>query len=56
MIEQPGRVYGRPPVEATDEELDDWIEAFIDAMLGPEEPGHLGARSRSSPSSSGSSY
>lgn len=29
-------VLGRPPVDAGDEELEVWVEAFLDAILGPE--------------------
>jgi hypothetical protein len=29
-------VLGRPPVDGTDEELDEWVISFIDQMLGPE--------------------
>lgn len=30
-------VLGRPPVHGREEELEVWIEAFVDAILGPEE-------------------
>lgn len=33
----PKRVYGRPPVGGTGEELEAWVDAFIDALLGPED-------------------
>jgi hypothetical protein len=29
------RVYGRPPVDGTDEEIEEWASAFVDAVLGP---------------------
>ena len=27
---------GRPPVDGSDEELGDWIDSFLDQMLGPD--------------------
>lgn len=39
MTNEPARpVLGRPPVDVDDddEELKVWVEAFIDAVLGPE--------------------
>ena len=36
MSEEPRRVYRRPPVEGTDEELDEWVEAFLDTIIGQE--------------------
>ena len=39
MTDTPERpVLGRPPVEGSEEELDAWVEGFLDALLGPEEP------------------
>ena len=29
------RVYGRPPVDGTDNEIEVWTSAFVDAVLGP---------------------
>jgi hypothetical protein len=29
-------VLGRPPVDGSDEELEAWADAFLDAILGPE--------------------
>jgi len=28
-------VLSRPPVEGTDEEIDAWADAFVEAVLGP---------------------
>jgi hypothetical protein len=30
-------VLGRPPVDGSEAELEAWIEAFLDMLLGPEE-------------------
>ena len=27
-------VLGRPPVDGTDEELDEWVDSFLDQILG----------------------
>ena len=32
------RVYERPPVDGTDDEIVAWAEAFVDAVLGPLDP------------------
>ena len=38
MTDKPQRpVLGRPPVEGGEEELEAWVEGFLDAILGPEE-------------------
>ncbi len=29
-------VLGRPPVDADDEQLDEWVDALLDALLGTE--------------------
>jgi len=36
MAEPSKPVLGQPPVEASEEELDTWIDEFLDAILGPE--------------------
>ncbi len=33
------RVYSRPPIDGTDEEIKSWARAFVDAILGPMKPG-----------------
>lgn len=30
------RVYSRPPVDGSEEGLEDWATAMVDAILGPE--------------------
>jgi hypothetical protein len=30
----PRRVYSRPPVDGTEEDLDAWVDAFVEAALG----------------------
>lgn len=36
MTEEPGRVYSRPPVDDTDEELEEWAKSFVEQVLGRE--------------------
>jgi len=33
---QPKRVYSHPPFGGTDEAKEQWAEAFVEALLGPE--------------------
>lgn len=30
-------VLGRPPVDGTDEELYEWVDSFVEQILGPED-------------------
>ena len=46
MTDTPERlVLGRPPVGGSEEELEEWVEEFLDAILGPEEPDDSPGRS-----------
>lgn len=44
MTDNPARpVLGRPPVDADDSELDEWVEAFLDALLGLDVEDEIGS-------------
>jgi len=42
-------VLSRPPVEGTDEEIDAWADAFVEAVLGPVDDQPRDSSSRRTP-------
>ena len=42
-------VLSRPPVEGTDEEIDAWADAFVEAVLGPVDDQPRNSSSRRTP-------